>query len=144
MSSGTYEKVRVAGGDDFSDSEGEDDGAQARTSEDVRRRDRETLTAEEEAQRLLGGGGGGGEKGSRIGKFFTRGEGQTQETRRQSRRASRRERRRRKKGEESSVMYEMEEGGPRSSSAESSGHSSEVDMQRLGEVQARQKVWLWL
>lgn len=37
-------------------------------------------------------------------------------------------------------MYEMEEGGRRSSSAESSGHSSEGDMQRLGETQARQKV----
>ena len=134
MANAAYEKLDAPVDDEFSDEGSEHDSpaqARARTSEDVRRRDQETLTREEEAERLLGGGG---EK--RHGKSPSRRE------KRQKKRASKREKRRSKRGEESEVMYEMEEGGPRSSSAESSGHSSEVDTQRLGEMQARQKVWL--
>ena len=139
MASGAYEKYDRPEDDDFSGSDNEHhDSAQAqRTSEDVRRHDHDTLTAEEEAERLLGGkqeqslpGGS-----SRIGKLFGRSEGDGKGPRRKRKRAGRKSR----KEEKRELMYEMEEGGPRSSSAESSGHSSEVDMQRLGETQAKRK-----
>lgn len=102
-----------------------DDEEKARTSSEVRRHDRETLTAEDEAEKLLGGEGVG---------------------RSQADAESRRKKKRRRRagnggeGEKREVMYEMEEGGPRSSSAESLLSSSEGDMQRLGEAQARKKV----
>ena len=139
MASGAYEKYDRPEDDGFSGSDNEHhDSARAqRTSEDVRRRDQETLTAEEEAARLLGGerelsmpGGG-----SRIGTFLGRSDGDRNEPRRKKKRARRKSR----KEEKRELMYEMEEGGPRSSSAESSGHSSEVDLRRLGETQARWK-----
>ena len=47
---------------------------------------------------------------------------------------------RRRKSEKAEPMYEMEEGGPRSSSAESSVCSSEADLAILHEAQGRQKV----
>ena len=139
MASGAYEKYDRPEDDGFSGSDNEHhDSARAqRTSEDVRRRDQETLTAEEEAERLLGrereqtmpGGG------SRIGQFFGRSDGVEKGSRRKRKRAGRKSRKEQKR----ELMYEMEEGGPRSSSAESSGHSSEVDLRRLGETQARWK-----
>ena len=103
-----------------------DNGENARTSEDVRRHDRDTLNAEDEAEKLLGGEG--------VGRSQADAE---------SRRKKKRRRRRDGDGgedEKREVMYEMEEGGPRSSSAESLVSSSEGDMQRLGEAQARRKV----
>lgn len=132
MSSATNEKVDRAGGDDFSGSEGDGYDGQPRTSEDVRRHDRETLTAEEEAERLLGGGGSE-EKASGFGQRFA----DRRAARRQRRREARREKRSRKKGgrEESELMYDMETG--HRSSSES---SSETDLRRLKETQARQKV----
>ncbi|KAK3059179.1 hypothetical protein LTR09_000745 [Extremus antarcticus] len=109
------------------DSESDDGERAARPSEDVRRHDRETMTAEDEAERLIGGGP---TEESRMGKSY-RGDG-----------AQRKKKRRRRDGrsgeeEKRELMYEMEEGGPRNSSAESVTSSSEGDMQRLGEVQAR-------
>ena len=144
MSAATYRRVDEPV-DDLSDADSEHDHQssrmQARTSEDVRRRDHETLTAEEEAERFLSNDGRE-EKRSRIRHLFRRDDEKVTESKRQRRKESKRKRRRKKnKGEESELMYEMEEGGPRSSSAESSGHSSEVDMRQLKEVQARQKVW---
>lgn len=131
MSGSAYEKVDHE--EDLSESDNDYDSADVpRTSEDVRRHDRETIAAEEEAERLLGRGDVQGSS-----KWFKRQEDGDKEP---SRRQKRRQRRRRRKngGEESELMYEMEEGGQRSSSTESSGHSSEIDMQRLREVQARQ------
>lgn len=117
MSGATYEKLDRPAADEHSDSP--DDYA-GRTSADVRQHDYETLTAEEEAGRLLGGS-------------------EKKAAKRREKRGSGKGRRRRLKGEESELMYEMEEGGPRASS-DSSGNSSEVDLQKLGETQARQKV----
>ena len=99
----------------------DDDDDTPRASREVRRRDEETLAAEEEAERLLSGN----EKVSPQGK----GNGKLKRQRRRSGRHP----------EKRELMYQMEEGGPRSSSAESSGHSSEVDMARLGETQATRK-----
>lgn len=135
MASNAYDKYDRPADSDESDNEYDGSAPAQRTSEDVRRHDRETLGAEEEAERLLGGQKGGAES-SRLGKIFRR---EGRDERRKKRRASRREARRARKGEKRELMYEMEEGGPRSSSAESSGHSSEVDMQRLGEVQGKLK-----
>lgn len=133
MSSAKYEKVDpIEDGDaDLSDSneEYDYDTTQDRTSEDVRRHDLETLTAEEEAERLL--------RPESKKKLSQRGDDEKREARRQ-RRKERGSKRSKRKGEENELMFTMEEGGPRASD-ESSGHSSEVDFQRLGEVQARQK-----
>ncbi|KAK3713491.1 hypothetical protein LTR37_008449 [Vermiconidia calcicola] len=127
------EKIEHAESSDEDENYHEDD---TRTSEEAHRHDEETLTAEEEAERLLIGSS---EKGSRNGTLFKRNDPETRRARSQGQK----QRSKRKKGEvkeeESQLMYEMEEGGPRSSSGESSGHSSEVDMQRLGELQAGQK-----
>lgn len=127
-----YEKVAQADDADEpydlngpDDEELDDDHDEPRLSEDVRRHDNDTLTAEEEAERLLGGS----EKASRS-------TSNVQKSRRQHRK---RDSRRRDGGKDGELMYEMEEGGPRSSSAESSGHSSEIDMKALGETQAKQK-----
>lgn len=127
MSAARYETLeRPECEDDFTDSD-EEKGAE-RTSDDVRRHDHETLTAEEEAERLLIGG----EKSSE----------RQEDSRKQRRKDGRKQSKKRRKGEDSELMYKMEEGGPRSSSEESSGRSSEVDMHRLGEIQSRQKVCL--
>ena len=135
MSGATYEKLDRPEADvsDASSSEEEYDGLShgpQRTSEDVRQHDQETLAAEEEAERLLAGGS---EKASSR-------RAQRRDERRQRRRDRRMDRRKKKYGGESELMYQMEEGGPRDSSAESSERSNEVDMQRLAETQARHKV----
>jgi predicted AlkP superfamily pyrophosphatase or phosphodiesterase len=93
-----------------------------RTSQEVRRHDAETIEAEEEAERLLAGGSA--EKAVSS---------QRRERRKKSRRRDGREK------EERELVYDVEQGGPRSSSAESSGHSSEVDLVRLGKAQAKRK-----
>ncbi|KAK5722925.1 hypothetical protein LTR17_014138 [Elasticomyces elasticus] len=90
------------------------------TSMELRREDEETLHAEEDAEELL----------ARSEKVPT---------------GSRREhearlgRKKRGQPEKREMMYDTEEGGLRSSSDESSGHSSEVDLVRLGETQAGKK-----
>ncbi|KAK4899172.1 hypothetical protein LTR27_003402 [Elasticomyces elasticus] len=90
------------------------------TSMELRREDEETLHAEEDAEELL----------ARSEKAPT---------------GSRREhdarpgRKKRRQPEKREMMYDTEEGGLRSSSDESSGHSSEVDLARLGETQAGKK-----
>jgi len=93
-------------------------------SDDVRRHDVKTLGAEEEAEKLLGVPAGSTRSASGRGDGY------------------RRERRskRRREGEKRELMHEMEEGGPRSSSADSSEPSSEVDMVRSAETQGRGKV----
>ena len=130
-----FEKLDRPDSNDFSESENEY-AAHNRTSEDVRRQDRETIGAEEEAERLLAGD----EKSSRVERLFKRrADGGEQDAKRQRRKESRRlKRRKRKEGQESELMYDME-GGHRSSD-DSSGHSSEVDLKRLAETQAKQKV----
>lgn len=138
MARTNYEKVDQTHADeavDDSDYEAASDNETLpRTSVDVRRRDHETLTAEEEAERLLSGPASGADR--RL---------QRREDRRHARDDRRRERKsnKRRKGEKRELMYEMEEGGPRSSSAESSRDSSEVDLAKLGETHARRKVsWM--
>ncbi|KAK5694241.1 hypothetical protein LTR97_009863 [Elasticomyces elasticus] len=90
------------------------------TSMELRREDEETLHAEEDAEELL----------ARSEKAPT---------------GSRREhdarlgRKKRRQPEKREMMYDTEEGGLRSSSDESSGRSSEVDLARLGETQAGKK-----
>jgi hypothetical protein len=129
MASSAFDRLDQPEEDDFSGLDAErDESGGGRTSEDVRRHDHETLNAEEEAERLLGGEKEGE---SRLKALFKR-DGES----RSERKKSRRKRRREGRGEKRELMYEMEEGGPRSSSAE----SSEVDMQRLGEMQAKRKV----
>lgn len=128
MARSAYEKLDRPADDGSSGSE--DEINHLRTSEDVRMRDQETLTAEEEAERLLGSGNGAAS---------------SHQSRREVREQRRRERRREKKRsngqeEKRELMYEMEEGGPRSSSADGSASSSEIDMHRLGEMQTRKKV----
>lgn len=130
MSSLSCQKLHPADApDDFDVDDDLEETRAGRTSEDVRMHDRETLTAEEEAEKFLGGQE---KEPSKIGKIFGRNDEPQQ--RRQSRRSKRR---RQNQTEKRELMYEMEEGGPRSSSAESIASSSENDFQRLGEVQAR-------
>lgn len=117
--------------DSISGSEDEVYEEKARTSEDVRRHDRETLTAEEEAERLLGGENE--EKGASFGRRLA----DRREARRQRRREARRGKRkgRRGDGEGGELLYDTEHG--RRSSSES---SSEADLRRLKETQSMQKV----
>ncbi|KAK5174340.1 uncharacterized protein LTR77_001420 [Saxophila tyrrhenica] len=122
MAVSAYEKLDRPN-DDTSGSEGEH--YVSRTSEDVRQHDRETLNAEEEAERLLVGDGSGKSQWGRKKE-------QRKDRRRQKGRGG-------EEAEKRELMYEMEEGGPRNSSTESIGSSSEGDMQRLGEVQSRRK-----
>ena len=133
MSGETNEKADRYDEDDLSDLDDEAYGgvasARARTSEDLRRHDRETLAAEEEAETLLGGGGA--EKESRMGKLFHR-----RAERREARRQRRKERKKGKQGGKGELMYDMEQGERASSES-----SSELDMRRLGEAQAKQKVY---
>ncbi|KAK5129382.1 hypothetical protein LTR08_003542 [Meristemomyces frigidus] len=110
--------------------EGSDDESIPRTSREVRRHDMETMTTEEEAERLLGKPS----SGSR-GLF---GRVEDDDVRHEARRAERGSKKRRR-SEKSEPMYELEEGGPMSSGAESSGHSSEVDIATLHAVQATRK-----
>ncbi|KAK0946545.1 hypothetical protein LTR29_002013 [Friedmanniomyces endolithicus] len=109
---------------DSGESEAEDEGV-LRTSGDVRQHDQETLATEEEAEKMLAGG----EKAASVGR--------NGRSRRQNRSRSGR------RTEKRALMYRMEEGGPRSSSAESSGRSSEVDDLRLGEAHGGRKSKRW-
>ena len=134
--------------DDISLNDDDDDERQARTSLEVRDYDHATLTAEEEAERLLTAERYGNARGGGLGILFN-GQEDVEKNRagqRQRRRARRsRNRKSRKDGaidekDESELMFKMEEGG-RSSSAESTASnssmdSSEVDLHRLGQVQA--------
>lgn len=114
MATSAYEKLDrpVDSDDPVSDSE---QLRTPRSSEDARRHDQETLNAEDEAERLLG-----------------RAEKRTSPRRQKK---NRRRRRDGEKVEESELMYAMEEGGRTSES--SSGNSSEIDLQRLRQVQGR-------
>ncbi|KYG43388.1 hypothetical protein M433DRAFT_71773 [Acidomyces richmondensis BFW] len=104
-----------------------------RTSTEIREHDHETLTAEEDAERLL-------VNQRRTGTVSSLFRKNSRDDLRLSDKSKGRNRRRRGGGvERRELMYEMEEGGPRSSSTESSGHSSEVDMGQLGVAQARQR-----
>ena len=127
MSSAKFAKLDQPEAADSSGSER--DEYNGRISEEVRRHDEETLTAEEEAERLLGGGT---EKSDGFGQRFA----DKREARRQKKREARREKRSRRKGgrDESETMYDMEKA--RRSSSES---SSEADMRRLKQTQAQAK-----
>ena len=104
----------------------------AEPSREVRRYDLETMMAEEEADTLLEKSTSGSRKMSRL----TGNDREPPHARRPDRGSKRR-----RKSEKAESMYEMEEGGPRSSSAAgSSEHSGEIDLARLHEVQSRRKV----
>ncbi|KAK1041850.1 hypothetical protein LTS16_009219 [Friedmanniomyces endolithicus] len=115
---------RVDSDSDSNDSETEDEGV-LRTSGDVRQHDQETLATEEEAEKMLAGG----EKAAPSGH---NGRSRRQKRSRSGRRTEKR-----------ALMYQMEEGGPRSSSAESSGRSSEGNDSRVGEAHAGRKSKRW-
>ncbi|KAK0256531.1 hypothetical protein B0A54_04628 [Friedmanniomyces endolithicus] len=115
---------RVDSDSDSNDSETEDEGV-LRTSGDVRQHDQETLATEEEAEKMLAGG----EKAAPSGH---NGRSRRQKRSRSGRRTEKR-----------ALMYQMEEGGPRSSSAESSGRSSERNDSRVGEAHAGRKSKRW-
>lgn len=125
-----YEKVEQG---DLDEPTGSDDEILPRASGEVRRHEEETLRQEEAAEKLLEDDSAG--TGNRLIHRAEDGGAKQDGSRREKGSKARR------KGEQREVMFEMEEGGPRSSSAESSGHSSEVDMAKLGETQARRKVW---
>lgn len=126
-----------------SDSVGSDNETDSRTSADVQRHDRETIEAEEEAERLLAGGQDRSQDVRGLAHIFGR-EGTERDHKRSRRRQRKAGRRSRGGNEESELLYKVEEGG-RSSSAESSANSSEVDLARVsgGEVRAKRKVsWI--
>lgn len=137
MPSQEYEKVAPVEADTYSDASGSDisgdgDTNQARpirrrprTSEDVRRHDRETLTAEDEAEQLLTSRD---QDARGLNAIFSRGV------------TSGRSWKDDDEKDEDDALYEMEQGGQRRLSGESSGESSELDMQKLGEVQSKRKV----
>ncbi|KAK8213322.1 hypothetical protein M8818_002621 [Zalaria obscura] len=132
-----------SGRESDSELESRDGARDARTSIDIRRKDRGIIEDEEEVEKLLSGDTEA--KGLR-GLFKRKEEGGDEvrlsnrerrqlerEAKREVKRESRKQRRHKKRGEESELMYEMEEGGHRESS-ESSGNSSEVDRQKLEEI----------
>lgn len=148
----TVVKDHGGGLDNGSDSEATEYDENARTSAEIRRHDYDTLTAEEEAEEVLlrGTRAHVNEKaGGLAGRLFRRNEKLPERDHDASVRVSRKSRRQRRRSgrkpdsEEASLMYEMEE-ARRRESAESSGNSSEVDLQKLGEVAASQKVWIEL
>jgi len=96
-------------------------------SEDVRRRDGEVTATEQESEQLL-------VSLEKVGQRQT----SSNDEKRRDRRA-RRSSTNFGRGEERAPVYEVEE-GPRSSSEDSMGDSSESDMMRLGDAQAKQKV----
>lgn len=126
--------------DSQDESDIEDNGSveRLRSSEETRRYDRSTLTAEEEVERLLAT-----EKSSntRLGRLYgirdtaTRADAVEKKGGRKRRRKGRWGR----DGAEEELIFKAEE-GERSSSAESSASSSEVDRQRLHQVHRKQKV----
>lgn len=129
MSPKEYQPVGQGRSDDGS----EDERIHSRTSAEIREHDQETLTAEEDAERILDSK----RRTGTVASLFRRDDHSDIWL---SEKTKRRARRKRGGGvERRELMYEMEEGGPRSSSAESSGHSSEVDMARFGAAQAREK-----
>lgn len=143
MSGQQYEKVTPIDADTYSDASGSDISAdqastrrRVRTSDDVRRHDRETLTAEEEAERLLSRDD---QDASALSSIFkgdrTRRSGKAWYEGRTARRKQEEEK---EEEQEEAVLRDVEEGGRRHS-AESSGESSEADMQKLGEVQSRRR-----
>lgn len=113
-----------------------DSGSDSRTSADVARHDRETITAEEEAERLLTGDQEKPQDARRLARMFRRDERDQKRSRRRQRRKDRRSGRH---NGESELLYKVEEGA-RSSSAESSPNSSEVDMGRIRQAHAKRKV----
>lgn len=144
----TYEKVAPADGDAYSDSSGSDRAGEQRNSTsstqrrprasaDERRRDQETLNAEEEAERLLTGEDGAGDAGGLSAIFG--GHGSARRTR--GRFGSLEKREARRGGDD---IRMIEQGGHRSASEQSSGNSSEVDLQRLVQIQVRRKVSILL
>ena len=129
-----YEAVQqgVAGQQlDTSDADSEDEAAAVEAIREARQYDTENKTAAEEAEALL-------EKslnGVRSISGRTGNDSGTHDARRAARKSKQRRR-----PEKAEPMYEMEEGGPRSSSAEGSENSIEVDLARLHEAQAGRKV----
>lgn len=118
------ERVEPASESDDDDNDEEDEVTLPRTSEEVRRHDMETLTAEEEAERLLTGSSSRGDrtKGRRDG-----------ERRGQRRRNKKRDGKNRTEKE---VMFRLEEGA---SQRDSSQDSTELDMQLLGSARRKRK-----
>ncbi|QIW96891.1 hypothetical protein AMS68_002409 [Peltaster fructicola] len=139
MAGQDYEKVAPADGDTRSDASGSDISSEhsasrssntrrrLRTSADVRRHDRETLTAEEEAERLLAGDEGGASALSSIFKS----EGKQPWYKSRTARVDDVEK-------EEEVLHDVEQ-GDRSHSIGSSRNSSEADLQKLGEVQSQRR-----
>ncbi|KAK4507817.1 hypothetical protein PRZ48_001552 [Zasmidium cellare] len=109
----------------------------SRTSADVQRHDRETIEAEEEAERLLTGEDEKAQDVGGLAHIFQR-DGKEDDHKRSRRRHRKTGRRSRGGNDESELLYKVEEGG-RSSSAESSANSSEVDLGRMREVHAKRK-----
>lgn len=109
-----------------------------RTSADVQGHDRDTITAEEEAERLLAVGRERPQEVGGLAHMFRR-DGDESNQKRSRRRQRRKDRRSRGYNGESELLYKVEEGG-RSSSAESSANSSEVDIGRMRHMHAKRKV----
>ena len=131
---------------DISDIESNDEEQEPRTSVEVRRHDQGILDTEEEAEKLLTGR----ERASDRGGLFRRSEHadkvrisdkERRQYKREARREGRKSRRRRAREEESELMYDMEEGGHRTS-GESSGNSSDIDRQKLEEIHSSQVLCL--
>jgi len=103
-----------------------EDGLHVQTSRDDRRHDIDVSTSREETDGLLA-----------VEQLRQRQDSNESEKRpaRHTRGPSKKQNRSR----ESGLLYAMEE-GPRSSSEESNGHSSEADMAQLGATQAKQRV----
>lgn len=127
-----------------------------RTSADIRQHDRSIIEGEEEVEKLLTGQ----DEPSGLKKMFRRKDSSGNEVKisdrerrqykkearsepRQHKKEANREARhsskRRRKEEESELMYEMEEGGPKDSS-DSSSNSSEIDRQKLSDVDSSRAV----
>lgn len=107
-----------------------------RTSADIRHHDRETIAAEEEAERLLTGDQEKSQDAGGLAHIFRLDEGEHKRSRRRQRRKDRESR---SHNGENELLYKAEEGN-RSSSAESSANSSEVDMGRMRQTHAKRKV----
>lgn len=129
----TYERINPQGEPlhdelDLSFDDQSDDEQNPRTSTEVRRHDQRIIEEDEEAEKLLIE-----QRTSKRKGFFGRrndghersgseGAGRKMNEKRNSRRGNR--------NGSGETLYEMEEGGQRNS-GESSGHSSDVDLQRL-------------
>lgn len=132
---------------DASESEFSDDDTAdgPRTSTDIRQHDRSIIEGEEEVEKLLAGK----DESSGLKKMFRRKDSSGNEVKisdkerrqykKEARREARHSRKKKRKEEESELMYEMEEGGPKDSS-DSSGNSSEIDREKLGDVHTSRAV----